>query len=156
MRSIDQILKPFLDEASVIADPDRRIRFMIRDFTKMICKNPELKVLIHETMTIKDQYFKKIRDVWKEHYLLLKATIGELQDKRLIAMDLKPSRATLFLLGMMTWITFWFDYGKTQEVDDVAETALRFALNGLSYKKKRSRPGKDAGSGRAVAQIATH
>ena len=83
MRSIDQTLKPFLDEASAIADPDRRIRFMIRDFTKMICKNPELKVLIHETMTIKDQYFKKIRDVWKEHYLLLKATIGELQDKRI-------------------------------------------------------------------------
>jgi AcrR family transcriptional regulator len=156
MRSIDQILKPFLDQASAIADPDRRIRFMIRDFTKMICTNPELKVLIHETMTIKDQYFKKIRDVWKKHYLLLKATIGELQDKRLIAMDLKPSRATLFLLGMMTWITFWFDYGKTREVDDVAETALRFALNGLSYKKKRSRPGKVAGSGRAVAQIATH
>jgi len=56
----------------------------------------------------------------------------------------------------MTWITFWFDYGKTQEADDVAETALRFALNGLSYKKRRSRPGKNAGSERAVAQIATN
>jgi hypothetical protein len=156
MRSIDQHLKPFLDQASAIADPDKRIRFMMREFTRIICKNPELKVLIHETMTIKDQYFKKIRDVWKEHYLLLKGTIAELQEKDLIAIDLTPSRAALFLLGMMTWITFWFDYGKTQEADDVAETALQFALNGLSYKKRRSRPGKDAGSGRAVAQLATH
>jgi AcrR family transcriptional regulator len=134
MRSIDQHLKPFLDRASAIADPDKRIRFMIREFTKIICENPELKVLIHETMTIKDQYFKKIRDVWKEHYLLLKATIAELQEKKLVAGDLTPSRATLFLLGMMTWITFWFDYKLTQEPDDVADTALSFALNGLSYK----------------------
>ena len=134
MRSIDQLLKPFLDQASAIADPDNRIRFMIREFTRIICKNPELKVLIHETMSIKDQYFKKIRDVWKEHYLLLKATIAELQEKKLIASVLTPSRATLFLLGMMTWITFWFDHDQTQEADNVADTALSFALNGLSYK----------------------
>ena len=134
MRSIDKHLKPFLDKASGIEDPDKRIQFMIRDFTKMICKNPELKVLIHETMTIKDRYFKKIRDVWKEHYLLLKGTIAELQKKKLIAIDLTPSRATLFLLGMMTWISFWFDYRQTEEADNVADTALSFALNGLSYK----------------------
>lgn len=152
MRAIHQDLKPFLEQASAMSDPDRRIRFMIREFTKIICKDPELKVLIHETMTIKDQYFKKIRDVWKDHYLLLKATIAELQDKGSIPADLKPSRVTLFLLGMMTWITFWLDYGRTREADDVAETALQFALNGLSYKNRRSRQGKDAGSKRAVDQ----
>lgn len=156
MRSINQILKPFLDEASAIADPDKRIRFMVRDFTKMICKNPELKVLIHETMTIKDQYFKKIRDVWKEHYLLLKATISELQERGSITVDLKPSRVALFLLGTMTWITFWFDYGRVQEADEVAETALQFTLNGLFYKKRRPRPRKNAGSERPVVQIATN
>ena len=142
MRSIDQLLKPFLDQASAIDDPDKRIRFMIRDFTKIICNNPELKVLIHETMTIKDQYFKKIRDVWKEHYLLLKTTLTELQEKKLIAKDLTPSRATLFLLGMMTWITFWFDYKQTQEADNVADTALSFALNGLSHKGNKRLQGK--------------
>ena len=137
MRTLNRDLKPFLAQASVINDPDKRIRFMIRDFTKIICKNPELKVLIHETMSVKDQYFKKIRDVWKEHYLLLKTTITELQDKKLIARDLTPSRATLFLLGMMTWITFWFDYKQTQEADNVADTALLFALNGLSYQRSK-------------------
>jgi AcrR family transcriptional regulator len=142
LRSIDQLLKPFLDQASAIDDPDKRIRFMIRDFTKIICNNPELKVLIHETMTIKDQYFKKIRDVWKEHYLLLKTTLTELQEKKLIVKDLTPSRATLFLLGMMTWITFWFDYKQTQEADNVADTALSFALNGLSSKGSKRLHGK--------------
>jgi AcrR family transcriptional regulator len=142
MRSIDQLLKPFLDQASAIDDPDKRIRFMIRDFTKIICNNPELKVLIHETMTIKDQYFKKIRDVWKEHYLLLKTTLTELQEKKLIVKDLTPSRATLFLLGMMTWITFWFDYKQTKEADNVADTALSFALNGLSSKGSKRLQGK--------------
>lgn len=145
MRSINQQLKPFLEKASTITDPEKRLRFMVRDFTRTICRNPELKVLIHETMTINDQYFKKIRDVWKGHYLLLKTTIAALQQNGSISMDLKPSRAALFLLGMMTWITFWFDYGKIQEADDVAESALGFALKGLSYKK-RSSAQKNVGS----------
>jgi AcrR family transcriptional regulator len=154
LRSINQTLEPFLAQASAIRDPTERIQFMIREFTKNICRNPELRVLIHETMTIKDQYFKKIRVAWKRHYLLLKETIMELQDKELIAIDLRASRAALFILGMMTWTTFWFDYRHTQGADNVAETALRFALNGLSYRERRSRSGKSVGSKQDAAQIA--
>ena len=146
MRSIDQLLKPFFDQASAIADPGIRIQFMIREFTRIICNHPELKVLIHETMSIKDQYFKKIRVVWKQHYLLLKSTIAELQDKKLVAMELTPSRAALFLLGMMTWTTFWFDYKQKQEADHVADTALSFALKGLAYKSSRKSRRQEFGS----------
>ncbi|MBN2122971.1 MAG: hypothetical protein JW821_01640, partial [Deltaproteobacteria bacterium] len=51
-----------------------------------------------------------------------------------IETDISPSRATLFLLGMMTWMTFWFDPNREEEIDDMAESALRFALQGLSGK----------------------
>jgi AcrR family transcriptional regulator len=141
MRSIDQLLKPFLERASAIADPEKRIRFMIREFTKIICMNSELKVLIHETMSIKDGYFKRIRDAWKEHFLLLKSTIAELQEKEIVTIDLTSSRAALFLLGMMTWVTFWFDFGRTLEADNVADTALVFALNGLSHQGRKRKRG---------------
>ena len=134
MRSIQTYLGPYLDQATSIPDPWERLHFIIREFTKMICRYPELKVLIHETMSIKDEYFTKIRTIWKRHYLLLKETISELRTKKVIETDISPSRATLFLLGMMTWMTFWFDPNRKEEIDDMAESALRFALQGLSGK----------------------
>ncbi|MFH0845729.1 MAG: TetR/AcrR family transcriptional regulator [Pseudomonadota bacterium] len=135
MRTINFQLLPYLEKVSSIKDPEERFVFMIRQFTGIICESPELKVLIHETMSMKDDYFWKIRTVWKQHFKLLKETISELQEMGLMGTPLSPSRAALFLLGMMTWITFWFDYGRTNEIDDIVESSVEFALWGLSYKK---------------------
>lgn len=134
MRSIEQTLQPYLANATSIADPGERLRFMIFEFTRMICRNPELRVLIHETMSIKDEYFRIIRAVWKRHYVLLKETISELRRRGVITTDLRPSRSSVFLLGMMTWITFWFDYNREGDVDDLSNAALQFAFHGLGIK----------------------
>ena len=106
MRSIQEVLRPYIKRASAIKDPNERLAFMIREFTRMICLNPELKVLIHETMSMRDKYFDEIRKEWKRHYLLLRETIGTLQSSRKSSLNLEPSRAALLLLGMITWITF--------------------------------------------------
>ena len=135
MRTINSQLLPYLEKASSIGDPEDRLRFMVLEFTRIICESPELRVLIHETLSISDAYFLKIKEVWKRHFLLLKETISELRDLGKIETSLKPSRAALFILGMMTWITFWFNYGKTTETEDVVESSLEFALRGLSYKE---------------------
>lgn len=42
--------------------------------------------------------------------------------------------AALFMLGMMTWITFWFEYGRKDDIDVVADAAVSFALYGLSLE----------------------
>lgn len=141
MKSIETTLQPHLTRATSIKDPEERLRFMISEFTTMICKNPELRVLIHETMSIKDEYFRIIRAAWKSHYLLLKETISELSQKGVITSGLSSSRATVFLLGMMTWITFWFDYNRKGDVDDVRNSALQFAFQGLGIKTKRGGKG---------------
>ena len=135
MESLESLLQPYLEKANSVKDPSKRLKFMIQEFTKMICQNPELKVLIHETMSTKDQYFKIVRDIWKKHYELLRDTIAELKDKRILLTKLPSSRAALFLLGMMTWITFWFDYEKKESIDEVVDTALSFGLRGLSVRK---------------------
>lgn len=135
-RSIESLLEPYIRESSSIEDPLARLRFMIKRFTRIICENPELKMLIHETMSMTDDYFKKIRKAWKKHYGLLRQTIEELQEGGTILTELSPSRAALFLLGMMTWITFWFDYTRKESIDEMAEAALSFALKGLSLGEK--------------------
>jgi AcrR family transcriptional regulator len=136
MRSIQKVLSPYIEKAGAIKDPEERLAFMIREFTRMICRNPELKVLIHETMSIRDQYFDEIREEWKRHYLLLRDTIEELQSSKESLSSLEPSRAALLLLGMITWITFWFDYRRQEEVDIIAESTRSLFFYGLFGRKK--------------------
>ncbi len=136
LRSIESLMEPYIREASSIEDPLNRLRFMIKKYTKIICENPELKILIHETMSMTDDYFKKIRKAWKEHYGLLRHTIKELQEGGVISTELSSSKAALFVLGMITWVSFWFDYNRKETIDKMAEAAISFALNGLSLGEK--------------------
>jgi uncharacterized membrane protein len=124
-------LRPYVEQAGSITDPWERLTFIIREFTKIVCNHPELRVLTHEALSIKDQYFEEIRKEWKKHYLLLLNTIAELQSRGIITADLKPSWAALLLLGMITWITYWFDYNRKDRIDDIAETAVRLTLSGM-------------------------
>jgi AcrR family transcriptional regulator len=136
IKNIQEVLRPYMERAASIADPWERLSFMIREFTKIACHHPELRALTHESMSIKDAYFERIRKEWKKHYLLLHDTISQLQAKGTIPADLRPSWVALLILGMITWITFWFDYDRKDRMDEIAETALRLILLGLMERKE--------------------
>ena len=136
MRSIVKVLSPYLEKAGAIKDPKARLGFMIREYAKIICVNPELKVFIHETMSMRDNYFNEIRKEWKRHYLLLRDTIEALQSSTKSSARLEPSRAALLLLGMITWITYWYDYSRQDDVDGIAETAKDLFFFGLFGNKR--------------------
>ena len=134
MKNLQENLKPYFVEAEAIDDPNERLLFMIDGFTRLICSNPELRVLIHETLSMKDKDFKLVREEWRKHYQLLETSISELQSKGTARKDIKSSWAALLLLGTMTWITFWFDYSRKNEIDNLAETVSKLVLHGLLDK----------------------
>jgi len=136
MEGIERDLKPYIAEALSISDPLKRLMYMVRAHTKTICGHPELRILIHDTLTTKDKYFREVKGEWKKHYVLLRDTIGELRSKGIILTDVKPSWAALFVLGMMTWVTYWYDYDRNENIDEIANAALQLVLNGLNVKSR--------------------
>jgi TetR/AcrR family transcriptional regulator, cholesterol catabolism regulator len=135
MESIEMTLKPYLEEAASIADARKRLAYMIRAYTgEIICRHPELRVLIHDTLTMKDKYFREVRRVWKTHYLLLRDTIAQLQSEGRVNSDIKPSWAALFVLGMLTWTTYWFDYSRKEDVNRITGLAEEMVLHGLGLE----------------------
>jgi AcrR family transcriptional regulator len=139
MESIETTLKPYLDKAASIDDPLKRLTYMVRIFTKeVICKHPELRVLIHDALTMKDKYFREVKGEWKKHYLLIRDTIAQLQSEGKVNTEVKPSWAALFVLGMLTWVTYWFDYDRKDEVDQIADLALQLVLHGLGFNDSNS------------------
>ena len=87
MASIERNLKPYIAEALSIANPLERLTYMVRAYMKSICLHPELRVLIHDTLTMKDKYFREVKGEWKKHYVLLRDTISELRSKDIIRTD---------------------------------------------------------------------
>jgi AcrR family transcriptional regulator len=132
LESIETTLKPYLDKAASIDDPLERLTYMIRTFTKdIISLHPELRVLIHDSLTMKDRYFREVKTEWKRHYVLLRDTIAQLQSRGKINTEVRPSWAALFVLGMLTWVTYWLDYRRKNDVDQIADLAEQFVLHGL-------------------------
>ncbi len=131
MEGIERDLKPYIAEALTREDPLERLIYMVQTHTKTICSHPELRVLIHDTLTTKDRYFREVKEEWKRHYEILRDTISELKTTGTMRADVKPSWAALFVLGMITWVTYWFDYDRKESVDRIADSALRLVLNGL-------------------------
>jgi AcrR family transcriptional regulator len=134
MRAIENILHPYLDEVTMIAEPDKRLEAMIRGYTKMICSHPELRFILHGSLLIKDKYYAEIRKEWKKFYLLLRDTISELRQAGRIDKDLRASWTALLLLGMITWTTFWFDYKKKDQIDGLADSTVRLTFEGVGLR----------------------
>ncbi len=130
---IGKVLTPYMEKASSIEDPLERLTFMVGSYVRdIMCLHPELRFLIHDTLAIKDKYFRGVREEWKKHYLLLRKTIKELQERGQADRSMNASWAALFMLGMMTWISYWFNYDQKEEIDDMASTAVQFVLHGLN------------------------
>lgn len=133
--TIERDLKPYMAEAAAIEEPLERLRFMVRAFTRIICLHPEVRVLIHDTLTKKDKYFAEVRREWKQHYTLLRDTVAALGSAGRIEGAVKASWAALFVLGMLAWVAYWFDYAKKENIDAIAASAERFVLNGIGFKR---------------------
>ena len=145
MRNIKEVLRPHIERVKSVDDPTMRLRMLIRDYTCIICSHPELRFLLHGSLTLKDKYPKEIRNEWKQHYELMRDTITELQRKKIIKPDISARLATLLLLGMISWITFWYDYGKgapgknsrgerlgnKTAIDEFADAVEEIAFDGL-------------------------
>jgi hypothetical protein len=138
MESIATTLGPYMIEALSIEDPLKRLTYMVRAYIRNICTHPELRALIHDTLIIKDKHFREVKIVWKKHYLLLRDTLVALQSTDRIDPSIKPSWAALFVLGMLTWTTYWFDYERKDSIEQIADLAEYQVLHRLGLRKKTS------------------
>lgn len=135
MGVLEKIMQPYLEKAYSIKDPAMRLQTMLKDYTKIICSRPELRFLLHESLRIKDKNAAEIRKEYKKHYLLLCETISELQASGKITINHKPSWVALLLLGMISWISFWFDYNRKGQIDEIANLVMELAFHGVGSEE---------------------
>jgi len=121
---------PLLDKIEALQDPSARIESFMRHYIALMTKDPFAKLLIQESKRLDAPHQEEIRETWKRAYDIVCKSLTELQDsgkhKRL-----NVAFSALSMIGMMTWILYWFDYARQDSVEELTESFLEIFLRGV-------------------------
>lgn len=121
---------PLLEEAQAIRDPQERLIFFLRGYTRLLARDPTPRVVIHEAKRLKRQRYKKVQRIWQIAYELIKNAISEMQLAGK-AKNVNTAFATFAAVGMCNWIFYWFDYSRKENTEELADTIVDIFLKGI-------------------------
>ncbi len=121
---------PILEEAERLPDPRDRIAFALRKLTVLNATDKVTRVLIPDIINLNRNHHSEIVSIWRRAYDIVCNSIKELQQSGRAA-KFRESFLTLLGFGMVNWTSFWFDYSRQVNAEELAETLVQTFLNGL-------------------------
>jgi AcrR family transcriptional regulator len=130
---IEKRFIPIIEQAEQATDPKDRITLMLKQLTLMVTTDRATKVLIQDIANLNRSHHTDIISIWRRAYNVVNNSIDELQ-KSGKAVKFRGSFQTLLGFGMVFWISFWFDYSRQVNAEELAETVVQTFLNGLLHR----------------------
>jgi TetR/AcrR family transcriptional regulator len=121
---------PIIEEAEGVPDPGDRIAFALRKLTVLNATDKVTRVLIPDIINLNKNHHSEIVSIWRRAYDIVCNSIKELQQSGRAA-KFRESFLTLLGFGMVNWTSFWFDYSRQVNAEELAETLVQTFLNGL-------------------------
>ena len=129
--NVEKEFIPVLDKAEKIFDPEERIKFFIKNYTvNSLARNPSIKIVVQEVKNLKPDFQKKILRVWRRAFDLIRDALSELEDAGRIR-KINKTFATFAALGMCSWTFYWFDYGRKESAEELADTYITIFFDGI-------------------------
>lgn len=121
---------PIIEEAEQLPDPRDRIAFVLRKLTLLNATDKACRVLVPDIVNLNRSHHSEIVSIWRRAYDIVCNSVKELQQSGR-ASKFRESFQTLLGFGMANWTSFWFDYGRQVNAEELAETLVHTFLNGL-------------------------
>ncbi len=86
--------------------------------------------MVPDIINLNRGHHNEIISIWRRAYDVVCNAIKELQQSGKAA-PFRESFQTLLAFGMANWITFWFDYSRHVNEEELAETLVQTFLYGL-------------------------
>jgi TetR/AcrR family transcriptional regulator, cholesterol catabolism regulator len=111
-----------------VADPERRLRLMIRNHLHFFANNmKEMKVLSHEAESLSGDFRVQVNARKRRYADICTAILRELRPSA----DERETRTAAFaLFGMLNWIYNWYQPGRDLAVTELAERMCQLFLRG--------------------------
>jgi len=129
-------LVPIIEKGDKISDPLERLEYSIKEYTKLLAKDPAPKVLINEINKISAHRRKDLLKYWQKAFNVIRDCILKL-DKAGKIDDVNPTFASFAAVGMVSWILYWFDYSRTESYKEVGDLFTKIFLEGILKRKDK-------------------
>lgn len=127
---MEKDLSPLIDRAAAIADPEQRLRYFLKAYTKLIAGDSNSRVVLHEAHRLSPEHFKIIRGRHQRVYRLIHDAIAELEAQGRLKAPEKAFYA-FAAIGMCSWTFYWFDPNRGESADHLADTYIDLFFNGI-------------------------
>lgn len=122
--------------ARAIADPAERLRFIIDAHARLVTRGQgAITILVDEVTALTPAQQRKITQSKRKYFDFLRGTLDELKVAGKVQ-DVNTTAAAFSLLGMINWLSRWFQQGGALNEEQAAEQIVRIALHGLMRPAK--------------------
>lgn len=130
-RAMERHFQPIFETAAQEPDPEKRLRRMLFSHARALALEPTAGLLIRESRRLSPEHLKDVKRTWRRLLTAVREAIVELQHEGRCNTGLSPTYAAFAAIGMVSWISFWFDPSRVRTADAVAATMADIFMAGL-------------------------
>jgi AcrR family transcriptional regulator len=136
---LDQLDREVAQPAMEIADAETRLRFMISMHARIVTRgHGAVTILVDEARALSPSQNRKITRRKRDYLDFLRATLNELAREGKLR-GVNVTVAAFSLLGMINWLSRWYQPDGALNEEEIAEQLVDIALNGLIQPATRGR-----------------
>jgi AcrR family transcriptional regulator len=127
---LEKDILPLIEEAKRISDPEKRLTYFLRAYSRNFATNKSAQVLVREIRRLDAGHYKTIARVWKKVLDLVRGTLAEME---MSGKSKKMNRTfeAFALIGMCAWSSYWFDDSRADSADELSNTYAEIFLRGI-------------------------
>ena len=117
--------------ARALADPAARLRFILASHARLVTRGQgAITILVDEITALTPAQQRKITQRKRAYFDFLRGTLDELRAAGQLQ-DVDTTAAAFSILGMVNWLSRWFQQGGALTEEQAADQIVRIALHGL-------------------------
>ncbi|MFL6253563.1 MAG: TetR/AcrR family transcriptional regulator [Pyrinomonadaceae bacterium] len=117
--------------ARAVRDPAARLRFIVDAHARLVTRGQgAITILVDEVTALTPAQQRKITQSKRAYFDFLRGTLDELKAAGKMQ-DVDTTAAAFSLLGMINWLSRWFQQGGALTEEQAAEQIVKIALHGL-------------------------
>ena len=122
---------PIIEESKRISDPEERISYFLRNFTRLMARTDSARVIVGDARRLKPNHLRKVNAIWRKTFDLLRDAISEMQAAG-NGKKLNQTFMAFGVIGMVSWTMHWFDYSRNESWEELADTFIETFFRGFS------------------------
>ena len=136
---LNELDREVAQPARKIADAETRLRFMISMHARIVTRgHGAVTILVDEARALTPAQNRKIVRQKREYFDFLRATLREMKSQRKLR-DVDVTVAAFSLLGMINWLSRWYQADGPLNEQQIAEEIVDISVNGLIRPAARDR-----------------